>query len=206
MLDNKIEAVCENLDSKSTDALYVAMTAILLARQKFNEATTGSMLSDGVQRQRKTMLTASLGAYLVTWGGVLPTKISWLGIELTSANQSMIYLGVSSVLAYLFRAFWWRADLEFGNSRLKRRIASLLYRFETMAAISKLRERSSELADLVGEDFKSELEADDESDPYRASIMGLNFKSRLFELRLPQIIIVGAMLSCLYFSIKDLVI
>ncbi|MFA3793046.1 hypothetical protein AB6T38_18205, partial [Aliiglaciecola sp. SL4] len=46
--------------------------------------------------------------------------------------------------------------------------------------------------------------SDDKNDPYRASIMGLNFKSRFFELWLPHNIFVVATFSCVYFTLRSL--
>lgn len=204
VMDDLIDKLNNDLEPKSTEALIEAVNKILVSYQHFHELTTGSMLSDDTQRQRKTLLTTSLFALIVTWAGVFPTKISWLGIELTNANTAVIYAGLSLVLSYLFRSFWWRADLEFSNSRIKRQNANLLHQLETLAAINNLKKIDNELAELLSTEVSSLMLSDNKNDPYRASIMGLNFKSRFFELWLPHNIFVISTLSCVYFTLRSL--
>ncbi|RMJ04226.1 hypothetical protein DOQ08_01546 [Marinobacter litoralis] len=201
-MNDDLEKIIKNLDSEAVVALNSTIRKIVLSHQNFHEATTGSMLSEETQRQRKNLLSTSLFAYIVTWAGVFPEKVSWLGIELTDTNASIIYAGLALILMYLFRSFWWRADLEFSNSRIRRKNAALLHDLDAASAINELREINEELADAVHSEFSSELFSSNESDPYRASIMGLNFKSRFFELRLPQIVFIGAVISCTYFMFK----
>lgn len=203
-MDDLVDKLKKDFEPESTEALIETVNKILVSYQQFHELTTGSMLSDDTQRQRKTLLSTSLFALIVTWGGVFPTKISWLGIELTNANTAVVYAGLSLVLAYLFRSFWWRADLEFSNSRIKRQNADLLHQLETLAAINNLKKTNSELAELLSTEVSSLLLSDNNNDPYRASIMGLNFKSRFFELWLPHIIFVVATFSCVYFTLRSI--
>jgi len=194
----------KDLDSESVTALIEAVKKILISYQQFHESTTGSMLSDDTQRKRKTLLSTSLFALIITWAGVFPTKISWLGIELTNANTAVIYAGLSLVLTYLFRSFWWRADLEFSNARIKRQNANLLHQLETLTAINNLKKINNELGEVLSTEVSLLLLSDNKNDPFRASIMGLNFKSRFFELWLHQIIFFVATFSCLYFTLRSL--
>lgn len=203
-MDDLVDKLNKDLEPESAEVLIETVSKILVSYQQFHELTTGSMLSDDTQRQRKKLLTTSLFALIVTWGGVFPTKISWLGIELTNTNTAVIYAGLSLVLAYLFRSFWWRADLEFSNSRIKRKNADLLHQLETLAAINNLKKTNNELGELLSTGVSSLLLSDNKNDPYRASIMGLNFKSRFFELRLPHFIFVFATLSCVCFTLRSI--
>jgi hypothetical protein len=199
-----LSSLSEELDQESAAALNVTLRAVFLSFQRFHESTAGSLLREDTLLKKKTLLIGCLLAFLLTWAGIIPSQISWLGIKLTNANTSVIYGGLSLVLSYLFRSFWWRADLEFSNSRLRRQTASLLHQLEFKSAIDELRAINSKLAEQIYDDFSESVFLDNEADPYRASIMGLNFRSRFFELRLPQLIYAGASSSCIYFMFKTI--
>lgn len=200
---NDLDKLIEDIDSETSLALITAIRDIVVSYQKFHESTVGSMLSEETQRQRKVLLSTSLFAYLITWAGMLPTKISWLGIELSNINVSVIYAGMAAILGYLFRSFFWRADLEFTNSKIQRKNLSLLHKIECKVAMTNLREKNQDLADFIYSELVHNLLFDDKKDPYRESIMGLNFRSSFFELRLPHIVSTGAVISCIFFMISS---
>ena len=198
-MDELLKKITKDEVVENFEPIGNALETIITSHQKYNESTSGSMLGDKTQRQRTLLLKTSLLAYVVTWAGVFPKKIPSLGVELTNVNVSLFYFGLSIVLGYLFRQFWWRADLEFSNSRISRQAASMLHQLEVTKAIKRFKNEANDVEGVLLKEFLPFLEGDDKDDPYRASIMGLNFKSRFFELLLPQIVSAGANLSCLYF-------
>ena len=87
IMDESLEELSKDLETGTTTALSATMQDILISYQKFHEATTSSMLSEETKRQRKTLLSTSLFAYIVTWDGVFTFEISWLGPRLTGSDQ-----------------------------------------------------------------------------------------------------------------------
>jgi hypothetical protein len=62
-------------------------------------------LSKVTRQERSRLLVVSLIGTLVAKAGIVPTKISALGIELSSANQKMFLHSLSAVVLYFLIAF-----------------------------------------------------------------------------------------------------
>ena len=153
----------------------------------------------------------SLVAYAVTLGGMLPTKITWLGINLSSTNLATMYLGIQLILVYLIHAYLCRATQDLTNTITTRQLTATLHRFEfnqQIKSILKKSENNSHLKTILGDLSFTEsdfLTIKDSNDcPYQASALGLNKEAKFYELKLPTLIALGAMLSCVYFSIKNI--
>lgn len=76
-------------------------------------------LSDVTRRERRLLLGVTLLQVAVVFGGLLPTRISALGIELTSSEVGWLVWLICVVQAYLAVAFWYyvRSDLTVWSMR-----------------------------------------------------------------------------------------
>jgi hypothetical protein len=62
-------------------------------------------LSETTRAERKWLVVSSFGIVGLSWGGVIPTRISVSGIEFGAINQVLLVAVAWSVCAYLLVAF-----------------------------------------------------------------------------------------------------
>lgn len=65
----------------------------------------GDPLSDVSRRERRNLLASSTIAVLTAHAGLIPTRISALGVELTSPGQSAFLVLFAAVVIYFLTAF-----------------------------------------------------------------------------------------------------
>jgi hypothetical protein len=62
-------------------------------------------LSTTTRAERKYLLVASAALVLLSWGGLAPTKISAMGLELGAVNTVLLVVVAWLATAYFFLAF-----------------------------------------------------------------------------------------------------
>lgn len=67
---------------------------------EYFESTLHDPMKDATASARKLLLIVSLMGFAVSWGGVLPEKITVLGIQLQSTDQKWLLTLVASVVLY----------------------------------------------------------------------------------------------------------
>jgi hypothetical protein len=65
----------------------------------------GDPLSEATRRERRNLLASSATAILIAHTGLIPTRISALGIELSSPAQNSFLLFLAVVVSYFIAAF-----------------------------------------------------------------------------------------------------
>jgi hypothetical protein len=69
------------------------------------DISINNSLSELSRRERKYLLMTSAIGVFVSWAGVVPTKISALGIELNSSEQKAFLLMLACIVTYFLLAF-----------------------------------------------------------------------------------------------------
>ncbi len=70
-------------------------------------------LIDTTRRERKSLLITSLICLVISNVGVLPTKVTWLGIEFNEIDKNYIYIISLGILSYLISTFSLYAETDF---------------------------------------------------------------------------------------------
>ncbi|NOT20025.1 MAG: hypothetical protein HOP24_07120 [Sideroxydans sp.] len=157
---------------------------------ELHENFSGALVSSESLQLRNKLLTFSALALAVSWGGLMPKDIPLVGVTISFTNQGFLFFGLAIIQLYLFKQFWWRAEMEFVNNSNERK-----------SYVTLLELRKRELFESMGENeaknFGEKLNFLDE-DEYRSNSLGTSVKAKWNELFLPAFIVCLSVASCIY--------
>jgi hypothetical protein len=112
-------------------------------------------LSEVTRSERRTLLATSAVGLVIVKAGLIPTKISALGIEFTQTNQKYLLLAIAAIIIYFLIAFLLYAGSDFIASRISY-LGAIKQRFLKTIEASDLVESDEDY--YPDEDFTKQVE------------------------------------------------
>lgn len=76
-----------------------------MATDEFSEVRLKDPLSDVTRKERRSLLVASVIGITIVKAGLIPSKISALGIEFVQTDKRLLLIGLGVVILYFLTAF-----------------------------------------------------------------------------------------------------
>lgn len=118
-------------------------------------------LSEETRKERRNLLGVSTLGIVMVKSGLIPSKISALGIEFSQADQTVLLYALAVITIYFLLAFIFYALSDFMNYRVETYISGVKYQMNKIEQLDKviasykdqtkhLQESSSEMKEIVG--------------------------------------------------------